>query len=88
MAGDYNVFARSVSGLETTVVLHKISEKFNVCFDMGIACRENQSCDRVFIRYILKLFSVVLAVPRFTGKTRIAGKTTEIPERPKNNIIE
>ena len=25
------------------------------------------------------------AVPRFTGKTRITGKTTEIPERPKNN---
>ena len=24
-------------------------------------------------------------VPRFTGKTRITGKTTEIPERPKNN---
>ena len=23
-------------------------------------------------------------VPRFTGKTRIAGKTEEIPERPKN----
>ena len=66
MAGDYNVFARSVSGLETTVVLRKISEKFNVCFDMGIACRENQSCDRVFIRYtilynaILKKFRVVL----------------------------
>ena len=52
MAGSYNVFARSVSGLETTVVLRKISEKFNACFDMGIACRENQSCDRVFIRYI------------------------------------
>ena len=25
------------------------------------------------------------AVPRFTGKTRITGKTAEIPERPKNN---
>ena len=24
-------------------------------------------------------------VPRFTGKTRITGKTAEIPERPKNN---
>ena len=24
-------------------------------------------------------------MPRFTGKTRITGKTTEIPERPKNN---
>ena len=24
-------------------------------------------------------------VPRLTGKTRITGKTTEIPERPKNN---
>ena len=24
-------------------------------------------------------------VPRFTGKTRITGKTTEIPERPKKN---
>ena len=24
-------------------------------------------------------------VPRFTGKTRITGKTTEIPVRPKNN---
>ena len=27
----------------------------------------------------------VRAVPRFTGKTRITGKTTEIPERPKND---
>ena len=26
-----------------------------------------------------------LAVPRFTGKTRITRKTTEIPEKPKNN---
>ena len=25
------------------------------------------------------------SVPRFTGKTRITGKTTEIPERQKNN---
>ena len=24
-------------------------------------------------------------VPRFTVKTQITGKTTEIPERPKNN---
>ena len=24
-------------------------------------------------------------VPRFTRKTRITGKTAEIPERPKNN---
>ena len=24
-------------------------------------------------------------VPRFTGKTRNTGKTTEIPERPKND---
>ena len=29
--------------------------------------------------------TVLSAVPRFTGKTRITGKTTEIPERPKNN---
>ena len=25
------------------------------------------------------------AVPRFTGKTRITGKTAKIPERPKNS---
>ena len=25
------------------------------------------------------------SVPRFTGKTRITGKTAEIPERPKDN---
>ena len=25
------------------------------------------------------------AVPRFTGKSRITGKTAEIPERPKSN---
>ena len=24
-------------------------------------------------------------VPRFTGQTRITGKTAKIPERPKNN---
>ena len=27
----------------------------------------------------------IFRVPRLTGKTRITGKTTEIPERPKNN---
>ena len=26
----------------------------------------------------------VRSVPRFTGKTRITGKTAEIPERPRN----
>ena len=30
-------------------------------------------------------FGDIFAVPRFTGKTRITGKTAEIPERPKNN---
>ena len=30
-------------------------------------------------------FCTLYAVPRFTGKTRITGKTTKIPERPKNN---
>ena len=28
--------------------------------------------------------SLTGGVPRFTGKTRITGKTDEIPERPKN----
>ena len=28
---------------------------------------------------------IIFGVPRLTGKTRITGKTTEIPERPKNN---
>ena len=28
---------------------------------------------------------IEIMVPRFTRKTRITGKTTEIPERPKNN---
>ena len=30
-------------------------------------------------------FGDIFAVPRFTRKTRITGKTAEIPERPKNN---
>ena len=40
---------------------------------------------------VIKMFSILRPqatknrVPRFTGKTRITGKTTEIPERPKNN---
>ena len=33
----------------------------------------------------LNIFWTTDPVPRFTGKTRITGKTTEIPERPKNN---
>ena len=33
----------------------------------------------------LSLKRMKFAVPRFTGKTRITGKTAEIPERPKNN---
>ena len=28
---------------------------------------------------------IQVGVPRFTGKTRITGKTAERPERPKNN---
>ena len=34
--------------------------------------------------YNLDLIAISLTVPRFTGKTRITGKTAEIPERPKN----
>ena len=30
-------------------------------------------------------FIYLFPVPRFTEKTRITGKTAEIPERPKNN---
>ena len=30
-------------------------------------------------------FALHSLVPRFTGKTRITGKTAEIPERPKIN---
>ena len=48
--GEYSVFARSISGLETTVVVRKKSENFLVCFDMGTTCRQNVICDRVFIR--------------------------------------
>ena len=50
--GDYSVFARSVSGLETTVVVRRIYDKFTVCFDMGVACRQNLNCDRIFIRCV------------------------------------
>ena len=56
--GDFSVFARSISGLETTVVVRGIQENISICFDMGTACRENQGCDKVFIRYILTLIWV------------------------------
>ena len=36
-------------------------------------------------RYIERPLDTRVTVPRFTGKTRITGKTAEIPERPKNN---
>ena len=49
--GDYSVFAKSVSGLETTVVVKGLKDKFSVCFDMGFACHDNLRCDKVFIRY-------------------------------------
>ena len=39
---------------------------------------------RVTVKRI-EVFSFFYAVLRFTGKTRITGKTTEILERPKNN---
>ena len=47
---DYSIFAKSTSGLETTVVVKGIKDKFSVCFDMGVACHENLGCDKVFIR--------------------------------------
>ena len=51
--GDYSVFAKSVSGLETTVVVKGLKDKFSVCFDMGFACHDNLGCDKVFIRYAI-----------------------------------
>ena len=36
--------------------------------------------------YLCGLFQISgQSVPRFTGKTQITGKTTELRERPKNN---
>ena len=35
--------------------------------------------------YVIKKKGTKKGVPRFTGKTQITGKTTEIPERPKSN---
>ena len=38
---------------------------------------------KVYINSSDLVFSI--GVPRFTGKTRITGKSAEIPVRPKNN---
>ena len=50
--GDFSVFAWSISGIETTVVVKRLSDKFTCCFDMGYACRQNVSCDQVMIRFV------------------------------------
>lgn len=48
--GDFSVFSWSISGIETTVVVKKQSDGFSCCFDLGYACRQNVSCDKVMIR--------------------------------------
>lgn len=48
--GDFKVFAWSISGIETTVVVRRKSDKFTCCFDLGYSCRQNVSCDQVLIR--------------------------------------
>lgn len=70
--GDYSVFARSISGLETTVVLRKISDRFVLCFDMGIACRENQTCDKVLISH--GHMDHISAVPQHVSKRSLFGQ--------------
>lgn len=49
--GDFSVFAWSISGIETSVVVKKKSDKFSCCFDLGYSCRQNVSCDQIMIRY-------------------------------------
>ena len=49
--GDYNVFAWSLSGIETSVVIKK-QGGFSCCFDMGYASRESVKCGTVLIRQV------------------------------------
>ena len=46
-----------------------------MCIIMHIETRYN----------VFTFWRSTVPVPRFTGKTRITGKTAEIPEIPKNN---
>ena len=48
--GEFSVFAWSISGIETSVVVKKPSDGFRCCFDMGYACRQNVNCDNIMIR--------------------------------------
>lgn len=46
--GNYNVYAWSLSGLETCIVVK--ADDLKVAFDMGYAIPQSISCANVFIR--------------------------------------
>lgn len=48
--GEFKVFAWSISGIETSVVIKKPADGFSCCFDMGHSNRQNVSCEDVLIR--------------------------------------
>jgi hypothetical protein len=48
--GDFEVFAWSISGIETSVVVKNPADGFVCCFDMGCSSRENVKCKSVMIR--------------------------------------
>lgn len=48
--GNFEVFAWSISGIETSVVVKNPADGFQCCFDMGCSSRENVKCNSVMIR--------------------------------------
>ena len=48
--GNFRVFAWSLAGIETSIVI-RCSDGYSCCFDLGHASRESVKCDTVFIRY-------------------------------------
>ncbi|XP_060604693.1 uncharacterized protein LOC132757427 [Ruditapes philippinarum] len=49
--GDFEVFAWSISGIETSVVVKNPADGFVCCFDMGCSSRENVKCKSVMISH-------------------------------------
>ncbi|XP_045171604.2 uncharacterized protein LOC123533793 [Mercenaria mercenaria] len=69
--GDFKVFAWSISGIETSVVVRKPSDGFDCCFDMGYSSRENVKCQSVMISH--GHMDHISAVPQHIKKRELLG---------------
>ncbi|KAK6191331.1 hypothetical protein SNE40_003050 [Patella caerulea] len=65
----YSVFARSISGLETSVVVK--SDDLTFAFDMGYSTKESIKCKNVFISH--GHMDHISAIPQHVGKRSLYG---------------